>query len=333
MSTKGECYFILDDSIKYYTKEVIKLLKVIFIGLLIVIAIIVVKYKPMYEIKVGQKTIGYIKEKNQINNYIESIIDKNENIAFIDLKENVSYNLKLVSRKDNSKESVMTKIENNLDIEYTTCAITYNKENIAYVANMEKAEEIIDNLKEQEKDTSDVGILQVYSDSYEAIKADSLEEAEKKVTTLINENKEEKTVKVAKTNTSKSSIFTVKPISGVITSRYGHRSSPGGIGSTNHKGMDISAKTGIAIKAAATGTVKFAGYKGSLGNLVIIESEKGIETYYGHCSKIYVKKGQKVTAGDKIAAVGQTGAATGPHLHLEIHVNGSVINPQKYLYK
>ena len=97
--------------------------------------------------------------------------------------------------------------------------------------------------------------------------------------------------------------------------------------------MDISAKSGITIKAAATGTVKFAGYKGSLGNLVIIESEKGIETYYGHCSKIYVKKGQKVTAGDKIAAVGQTGAATGPHLHLEIHVNGKVINPQKYLYK
>lgn len=280
----------------------------------------------------GQITVGYIKEKNEINNYIESIINENENIAFIDLKENVSYNLKLVNRKDNSKESVMTKIENNLDIEYTTYAITYNKEKIAYVSNMEKAEEIIDNLKADEKDTSSVGILQVYSDSYEDIKAGSIEDAEKKITTLINENKKE-TVKVAKTDTSNGSIFTVKPISGVITSRYGHRSSPGGIGSTNHKGMDISAKAGTTIKAAATGTVKFAGYKGSLGNLVIIESEKGIETYYGHCSKIYVKKGQKVTAGDKIAAVGQTGAATGPHLHLEIHVNGSVINPQKYLYK
>lgn len=280
----------------------------------------------------GQITVGYIKEKNEINNYIESIINENENIAFIDLKENVSYNLKLVNRKDNSKESVMTKIENNLDIEYTTYAITYNKEKIAYVSNMEKAEEIIDNLKADEKDTSSVGILQVYSESYEDIKAGSIEDAEKKITTLINENKKE-TVKVAKTDTSNGSIFTVKPISGVITSRYGHRSSPGGIGSTNHKGMDISAKAGTTIKAAATGTVKFAGYKGSLGNLVIIESEKGIETYYGHCSKIYVKKGQKVTAGDKIAAVGQTGAATGPHLHLEIHVNGSVINPQKYLYK
>ena len=305
----------------------------ILVGLLIVIAIIVVKYKPMYEIKVGQKTVGYIKEKNEINNYIESIINKNENIAFIDLKEDVSYNLKLVSRNENNKENVIKQIEDNLNIEYTTYAITYNKENIAYTSTMEKAEEVIEDLENAKIDTDNVGILQVYSDSYEDIKVNSSEEIIKKISTAIEEKKTEKNIKIAKNNNSNNSIFTVKPISGVITSRYGHRSSPGGIGSTNHKGMDISAKSGITIKAAATGTVKFAGYKGSLGNLVIIESEKGIETYYGHCSKIYVKKGQKVTAGDKIAAVGQTGAATGPHLHLEIHVNGKVINPQKYLYK
>lgn len=287
----------------------------------------------MYEIKVGQKTVGYIKEKNEINNYIESTINKNENIAFIDLKEDVSYNLKLVSRKENNKENVITQIEDNLNIEYTTYAITYNKENIAYTSTMEKAEEVIDDLENAKIDTDNVGILQVYSDSYEEIKADSSEEIIKKLSTAIEEKKTEKNIKIAKNNSSNNSIFTVKPISGVITSRYGHRSSPGGIGSTNHKGMDISAKAGTTIKAAATGTVKFAGYKGSLGNLVIIESEKEIETYYGHCSKIYVKKGQKVTAGDKIAAVGQTGAATGPHLHLEIHVNEKVINPQKYLYK
>ena len=287
----------------------------------------------MYEIKVGQKTVGYIKEKNEINNYIESIINKNENIAFIDLKEDVSYNLKLVSRNENNKENVIKQIEDNLNIEYTTYAITYNKENIAYTSTMEKAEEVIEDLENAKIDTDNVGILQVYSDRYEDIKVDSSEEIIKKISTAIEEKKTEKNIKIAKNNNSNNSIFTVKPISGVITSRYGHRSSPGGIGSTNHKGMDISAKSGTTIKAAATGTVKFAGYKGSLGNLVIIESEKGIETYYGHCSKIYVKKGQKVTAGDKIAAVGQTGAATGPHLHLEIHVNGKVINPQKYLYK
>ena len=249
----------------------------IFIGLLIVIAIIVVKYKPMYEIKVGQKTVGYIKEKNEINNYIESIINKNENIAFIDLKEDVSDNLKLVSRNENNKENVIKQIEDNLNIEYTTYAITYNKENIAYTSTMEKAEEVIDDLETEKIDTDNVGILQVYSDRYEDIKVDSYEEIIKKISTAIEEKKTEKNIKIAKNNNSNNSIFTVKPISGVITSRYGHRSSPGGIGSTNHKGMDISAKSGTTIKAAATGTVKFAGYKGSLGNLVIIESEKGID--------------------------------------------------------
>ena len=153
----------------------------IFIGLLIVIAIIVVKYKPMYEIKVGQKTVGYIKEKNEINNYIESTINKNENIAFIDLKEDVSYNLKLVSRNENNKENVIKQIEDNLNIEYTTYAITYNKENIAYTSTMEKAEEVIDDLETEKIDTDNVGILQVYSDRYEDIKVDSSEEIIKKI--------------------------------------------------------------------------------------------------------------------------------------------------------
>ena len=130
----------------------------------------------MYEIKVGQKTVGYIKEKNEINNYIESTINKNENIAFIDLKEDVSYNLKLVSRNENNKENEITQIEDNLNIEYTTYAITYNKENIAYTSTMEKAEEVIDDLETEKIDTDNVGILQVYSDRYEDIKVDSSEE-------------------------------------------------------------------------------------------------------------------------------------------------------------
>ena len=226
-------------------------------------------------------------------------------------------------------------VKDNIEIQYTTYAITKNGKNITYASTMEDAEMVIDSLKEQKKQTDELGILQVYSSNYEEIKPEDIDDITKKVENEIEENKN--SIKVAKVNNTvkkiNTSIFTVKPISGTITSRYGYRSSPGGIGSTNHKGLDISAKHGSTIKAAATGTVKFAGYKGSLGNLVIIESGNGIETYYGHCSALYVSKGQKVSAGDKIAAVGKTGAATGPHLHLEIHVNGKVVNPQKYIYK
>ena len=126
--------------------------------------------------------------------------------------------------------------------------------------------------------------------------------------------------------------FSVRPVTGTITSRYGKRSSPGGIGSTNHKGLDIAASAGTPIYAVAAGTVTFSGSRGELGNLVIVNHGNGVETYYGHCSKLKVSKGQKVNAGDKIALVGQTGSATGPHLHLEIHINGKVVNPQKYVY-
>ena len=76
----------------------------------------------------------------------------------------------------------------------------------------------------------------------------------------------------------------------------------------------------------------FAGYKGSYGYMVVISHNNEIETYYGHCSKLYVTAGQKVNQGDTIAAVGNTGNSTGPHLHLEIRVNGVAYNPQNYLY-
>lgn len=101
---------------------------------------------------------------------------------------------------------------------------------------------------------------------------------------------------------------------------------------STHTGLDIAATTGTPIKVVADGTVTFAKYNGSYGNLVKIDHGEGVETWYGHTSKMYVKVGQKVKAGDIIAAVGSTGNSTGPHLHLEIRINGEHVNPQDYLY-
>lgn len=219
---------------------------------------------------------------------------------------------------------------------------------------MDEAQKIVDDLKEEyaEKYTNAVGILQVYSDNYEEISSVSGEDAKTVISEELKQAKESD-IKIAKTKTkTKTSTKTitvkaetikketsvngiklsVKPVSGIVTSRYGRRSSPGGIGSTNHKGLDIAAKLGTPIYAAAGGTVSFAGRKGSLGNLVIIDHGNGVQTYYGHCSKLNVSKGQKVNAGQKIAEVGKTGSATGYHLHLEIHIGGKAVNPQKYVY-
>ena len=119
------------------------------------------------------------------------------------------------------------------------------------------------------------------------------------------------------------------PVSGRITSRYGESSR---LRSSTHTGLDIACTSGTDIKAVADGTVIFAQYNGSYGNLVKIDHGNGVETWYAHCSKIYTKVGSEVKAGDIISAVGSTGNSTGPHLHLEIRINGNTVNPQKYIY-
>lgn len=117
-----------------------------------------------------------------------------------------------------------------------------------------------------------------------------------------------------------------RPISGgTISSYFGPR-----WGST-HVALDIAAPRGTTIYASDGGTVTKAASSGSYGNLVVINHGNGFETYYGHCSSIYVKVGQKVGKGEKIAAVGATGNATGNHVHFEIRKNGKPVNPLNYI--
>ncbi len=121
------------------------------------------------------------------------------------------------------------------------------------------------------------------------------------------------------------------PCSGTITSRFGYRSSPGGIGSTNHKGIDIANRYGTAVCASDGGTVIYAGWMGGYGYMVQIDHGNGVVTYYGHNSSLLVKKGQHVYPGQQIARMGSTGNSTGNHCHFEIRVNGVSKNPLNYL--
>ena len=116
---------------------------------------------------------------------------------------------------------------------------------------------------------------------------------------------------------------------GNITSPFGHRSSPGGIGSTNHKGLDIAFPTGTHVLACEAGKVELAGWNDGLGKCIIISHGGGLKTVYGHLSRINVTKGQAVVRGQFIGEVGSTGKSTGPHLHLGVMVNGSYVDPQK----
>ena len=119
---------------------------------------------------------------------------------------------------------------------------------------------------------------------------------------------------------------------GVITSNFGYRSSPGGIGSTNHKGIDIGAPSGTPIYAAADGVVKLSGWYSGYGYCLIINHGGGVTTIYGHQRQApIVKKGQQVKAGQLVGYVGSTGNSTGPHLHFQYEKNGVPLNPRKLI--
>lgn len=141
-------------------------------------------------------------------------------------------------------------------------------------------------------------------------------------------------VVVAASSVARSSITTASrsgsaylwPLKGIITSKFGARN--GGF----HHGLDIAADTGTAISATKAGTVTFAGWYSSIyGKAVVIRHSDTEESMYAHLQSILVRKGASVKAGQTIATVGETGNATGPHVHFEIRINDEAVNPLKYL--
>ncbi|MEG2857910.1 MAG: peptidoglycan DD-metalloendopeptidase family protein, partial [Clostridia bacterium] len=111
----------------------------------------------------------------------------------------------------------------------------------------------------------------------------------------------------------------------VISSNYGYRRSE------FHTGVDFALPSGSAVVAADGGTIAYAGWKGDYGNLVIISHGNGLQTYYGHNSRLTVTTGQQIAKGEQIAEIGSTGRSTGPHCHFEIRQDGRHVNPWRYI--
>ncbi len=121
------------------------------------------------------------------------------------------------------------------------------------------------------------------------------------------------------------------PARGWVTSDFGQRLDPYTADRVMHGGIDIAAPHGKEVYAPSDGTVVFAGLEGGYGNVLVIDHGYGIKTRYGHLAKMLVKAGDKVKRGALIAAVGNTGRSTGPHLHYEVRVNGIPQNPRKFI--
>lgn len=122
----------------------------------------------------------------------------------------------------------------------------------------------------------------------------------------------------------------IRPAKGWISSKFGYRQSPFTGKREFHKGLDIANRKGSPIISSADGTVSYAGQKGSLGNMVVIDHGYGIITQYAHLDKIIVEQGKRVHRSDVIGHMGNSGRSTGPHLHYEVHLHGVPVNPTKY---
>jgi murein DD-endopeptidase MepM/ murein hydrolase activator NlpD len=128
-----------------------------------------------------------------------------------------------------------------------------------------------------------------------------------------------------------SSVPSLNPVDGWVTSGFGARMSPFTGESAYHKGIDVAAPVGTPVMAPADGVVVFSGRKEGFGNFVMVAHGFGVVTGYGHNAQNLVTNGQVIKRGEQLATVGQTGRTTGPHLHYEIWVNGRVVDPKKFI--
>lgn len=314
----------------------IRLINIVAIALFIMTIIILFKFNLVCEVTIDGEAVGYIADKDKFETKINEIINKDEEAKLFTTIENMpEYSLKFVDKSEQTNEEViLAKLEDSSETTYKLYAVTLDGEEKAVLASLEEAEKIVDEMTEKYEDDIDldIGITDVITTNKEdgstvkVASADIDEEIENKVEEIEAEIEEQKEIE---SHTVQGVYLEVTPVSGVITSRFGNRES---IRTSGHTGLDIAAPYGTPIKAAADGTVTFAGYSGGYGYVVKMDNGNGVETYYGHCSKLYVSTGEKIKAGETIAAVGSTGNSTGNHLHFEVRVDGSVVNPQNYLY-
>lgn len=284
-------------------------------------------------LKIDGKNIGYVTNKEEFNNAIKKVasaystnlnIDESKitsinvkgNISFKDEKVNIS---KLSSEEELADNIIKNKSLIDVDIVVNDTRLV----DIEPSVKIERSEELLigeSKVTEGKKGKKEQNINITYRNG------------EKKSVSVLSENIIEQSSSKVITKGTKSilngtsAVFTSPTRGGTITSNFGER------WGKNHNGLDIAGNIGDPVMAALDGKVKSTFYeRDGYGNVVILEHEGGIETRYAHMSKIGVKTGDTVKKGDIVGEVGSTGRSTGPHLHFEVRVNGSPVDPQKYI--
>lgn len=335
-----------------HIRNTAKLLSLVTLGIVLIVATIVLIYKPIYKVTLNGEKIGYCQDKtalqNRINTYMEKGENESEQIAFVQIEDMPEYSMCLLKKGIvTNDDEIYETIKKTGTAYYRYYAIAEDSIEKYYVSSFSEADEAIKKLKDKKSsNASKLTILEKYETELpeltdEKIVVSKLYKEKKSNSNKSKENTKtnsSNTIKYASTGSGKFStsrelhnakvglgVSLSKPVSGVLTSRYGYR------WGRTHTGIDIGVPTGTPVKAAAAGTVTFAGWKGSLGNLVVVSHGNGVQTYYGHNSRLVVKAGQKISQGEVIAKAGSTGRSTGSHVHFEVRVNGASYNPLGYV--
>ncbi|MCK5033898.1 MAG: M23 family metallopeptidase [Calditrichia bacterium] len=277
--------------------------KKIIIGLVVLIAAVVTTAKFSLDFVLDITQNSRIESLKKNNEFLKTRLDEMNNIV-----ENITSQVAQIEKKDDELRMIMGVKEldediRNVGIGGATFEYQLSDENI----NTEYSVEVSDYMNKIQKLDREVKLeLSSYND-------------------LINTYK-----------TKEDSIRhmpALNPVlSGRITSKVGVRVHPVLKVRRHHEGIDIAAKKGTPIFAAADGVVKLARYNGGYGKCVYIDHIYGFETRYGHMDKILARVGQKVKRGDKIGLVGKTGLAKGPHLHYEVRYKNEILDPRQYYF-
>ena len=333
--TRRRVNYILNKKLKFYTKEIFKFFSITLIAFGFIIAMICIKYKPVYAVSISGEQVGYVQNEKDFNKEIEENIENYsaKNVDSVTLEAKPEYELKFVNKSEETNEdSILIAMQREMKITYKYYDILLNNEKIDSVDTMEEAQKIVNSLQEQNSKGFSFTIAEKVTENPEEISTNDVEVAKTNVSNVLSDKTEQK-IKEEEAARGLANVNGIKiavlPVTGTISSRYGVTSR---IRVSTHTGLDIAATTGTPIKAVSDGTVISAGWAGSYGYLVKASHGNGVETWYGHTSKMYVSAGESVKAGDVIAAVGSTGNSTGPHLHFEIRINGETVNPQNYIY-
>ena len=322
-----------------HVRKSIKLVILLSISLFLVIGLVAYIFKPTYRVLLDGEQIGFTSNKGKlqakINDYVKN--GDGQSVAYVQIEKLPEYQLCLLKRGIvTNDDEIYDKVKNQGSTYYRYYAITDNQEEKVYVSNFEEAEGVVAKLKEKNSSNiNNISILEKYETEKKEFKEEEAAVNELYVAPKVAKRKTVTSRGTANTSYNVSGgkadigISLIRPVNGIITSRFGESSR---IRSSRHTGLDIANSTGTPIKAAASGTVTFAGRKGSYGNLLIISHGNGVQTYYGHCNSLKASVGQQVSQGQVIATIGNTGNSTGPHLHLEVRKDGVAYNPQHYVY-